>query len=77
MYCTYMHEAIFVRIIELFLIFELVFLEVTTMVCLHGVLKFWQDTYLKVSSQICIYEQLEAVCCMLNTQLKLEVARLA
>ena len=67
------HKAIFVRIVELFLIFELVFLEVTTTVCLQ----YCQDTYLKISSQVCNYELLEAVCCMLNTQLKLEAARLS
>ena len=36
-----------------------------------------QDTYLEISSQIYNYELLEAVCCMLNTQLKLEAARLS
>ena len=68
-----MLQAIFVLIVELFLIFELVFLEVKQ----WYVSSICQDICLKVSSQGCSYVLLEAIYCRLNTQLKLEVAILA
>ena len=38
------HEAIFVKIVEIFLIFELVFLEVTTTTCLQYLSRYLPES---------------------------------